>query len=272
MSNIKMIVSDLDDTFLNDNSKVPEKNRAALEIMREKNVRFVLASGRSHISLDPFVKSLGLKREGEYGIAIQGGIIYKTLDLSFVDTAMLPRDLMLKITGNVLEHPASEKIDILVYDPQSVLHSCKDSAGFKEYFTFTKIPHKLINTFDDFETDALKILLKGKNEDLKQIEAHMKQYLDDSYNMFYSKDIYLEFTQKNATKGKAAKRLAKILGFGIDEVVAVGDNFNDVSMVDMAGVGVAVSNGIDFLKDRADYVTTTTNNDGVLWELVNKFL
>ena len=99
-----------------------------------------------------------------------------------------------------------------------------------------------------------KYFLNGFNDRLVKIQKELDGRIG-GLNCFFSSENYLEFTAEEATKGKAMKALADRLGIDIAQTIAMGDSFNDMSMIETAGLGVAVRNAVQPLKDASDYIT-----------------
>ena len=98
---------------------------------------------------------------------------------------------------------------------------------------------------------------------LKKIEETWKNEIGDSMYMTISKPFFLEFMNKEVDKSKSIERLAKILGISMLEVIAIGDSYNDLSMIKAAGLGVAMYNAVDCVKAAANYTTDDNEHDGV---------
>jgi len=263
----KLIVSDLDGTFLDDKSEIPENNRKALKIMMDKGVGFAFASGRSYQSLDYFYDALPLKGRGVCGISFNGSVIYEIDTFKRIRTVLLNNGVMRDLVSKM--RPFLK--DIYVYDGEGALYCEYETETFIAYAVRSRIPY-VIGSLDEIKSDVIKILLMDSPEVLTSVHDHFLNIVPGVCNMFPSSKKMLEFTDLNATKGKALKYLGAHHGIDISEIIAVGDNYNDESMVIEAGLGIVTANGEDSLKKRAGYVTKASNNDGALMEIVEKYL
>ena len=263
----KLIVSDLDGTFLNNRSEIPEANREAVRLMTEKGVGFALASGRSYHSLDRFYDYLSLKGRGICGISFNGAVTYEVDNLRQLKKILMKNETMRYLVAEM--RPFLK--DIYVYDADGVLYCEYETETYSGYHTRSRVPNA-IKSFDDIDSDIIKILLLDDYSVLSPVYEHLKDIVPGLCNMFFSSKRMLEFTELSATKGSALIFLSSHLGIGMDEIIAVGDNFNDESMISAAGLGVVTANGEESLKTGAGYVTLADNNDGALLEIVENFL
>ena len=263
----KLVVSDLDGTFLNDKSEIPEKNLEAVRLMNERGVIFALASGRSYHSLDKFYDALALKGRGICGIAFNGAVTYEIDTLRQLKKVLLNNADMRRLVAEM--RPFLK--DIYVYDADGTLYCEHETELYSGYYTRSRVPHG-IKRFDDIETDVIKILLIEDNAVVTKAYEHMKAIVPGVCNMFFSSKRMLEFTEPSATKGNALRFLSERLNIDISETIAVGDNFNDESMIRAAGLGVVTANAEEDMKMYAGYVTKADNNAGALLEVAEMFL
>jgi len=263
----KLVVTDLDGTFLDDGSRIPPKNRDAVKLMDEKGVAFCLASGRSYHSLEYFYDELSLIGRGICGIAFNGAIVYEVDTRRRLRTAALSNKLMRRIVRE--SRPLTQ--DVYVYDIDGVLYSEYETEIYRGYYTRSGLP-KGIRDLDEIDNDVIKVLLMGDHGMLSDAYARLEGVIRGECNMIFSSRRMLEFTGRDATKGCALKFLGEHLSIDISEIIAVGDNYNDESMILNAGLGIVTANAEESLKAKASYVTRATNNDGALMEIVETFL
>ena len=264
----KLIVSDLDGTFLTDKTEIPEKNIEAVRIINKKGVGFSFASGRSYHSLDYFYNALSLKGQGVCGISFNGAVVYEVDTLNAISKTLMDNATMLKLLN--IMRPLLK--DIYVYGYDGMLYSEHETTNYTGYATRSRVPYKIINNLEEVTGDIIKVLLIQEHEVLAKVHDTIKDFVPGRCNMFFSSKRMLEFTGLNATKGNALKFLSEYLKIDIKDIIAVGDNFNDESMVKEAGLGIVTANAVDSLKNCAGYVTNATNNDGAIMEIAEKFL
>ena len=136
----------------------------------------------------------------------------------------------------------------------------------------TKMPHRVVKSFKEYvNCGAVKCMLLADPTYLKEVEKELKKEYGDKYSIAISKPFFLEVTKLGIDKGVAIKKLAENLKISIDEVIAVGDSFNDLPMLKVAGLSVAVDNANEEIKKQVDFITKS-NNDGGMAYLIEKFI
>ena len=121
------------------------------------------------------------------------------------------------------------------------------------------------------EEDIVKVMMIDPQEKLDEAIKKLPKYLYDKYSVFKSAPYFLEFTNKEVDKGKGLKKLGEYLGIKQEEMIACGDAGNDISMIKYAGLGVAMKNATDDVKEVSDYITLSNDEDGIA-HIVNKFI
>ena len=120
--------------------------------------------------------------------------------------------------------------------------------------------------------DIVKVLYVNTDYGyLRQIEEDLKDITGDM-DVSYSSNRYIEFNQKGVNKGSGLLTLAKLLGIRQEETIAIGDNFNDLSMILAAGLGVGVQNTVEDMKPLCDVITEATNNEGAVAEVIERYI
>ena len=133
----------------------------------------------------------------------------------------------------------------------------------RKYKAIAKVPIFFINLPGDIKEDPSKIVLIGESEELDQVQKELDSRYSSQINTTKSKPFFLEISHPLATKGIALKELAQSLDIKQEEVIAIGDNLNDLDMIAYAGCGVAVGNAVAELKAIANFITANNEDDGV---------
>ena len=265
----KLILCDLDATLLDDNKNMPYKNIAAIKKAVESGCHFVLSSGRSNMSLNNFNKTIGLDKKGCYCIGYNGGIIYEADTLKVLSEHLLKGCIAVKAIKLCRKY----NVDLMVYYNERLYYE-KPSERIDTYAARSKL---IPICLDDLESicinDVSKVIIIGRNSILCEIEKEVYSTgLDKDMTTFFSASDLYEFNPLNIDKGTALEELSEILSINKEDIIAIGDNMNDISMVKKAGLGVAVRNGTDEIKKEADYITEKTNNEGAVAEVIEKFV
>jgi hypothetical protein len=266
----KILFTDLDGTLLNDHGQISAANREAVALAQAKGKQVVLCSGRSWRSLALFDEELGLNKPGNHGVSFNGGAVYHyTPDgMGFLLQQSLENALGLQIVKALKAFDA----DILVYAGKELLAE-NESAEMQHYSQHIKIPAIVVEDFAKLNTDFVKILARGENQTLKHIEREMNRRFDPARcNIVFSSDILLEFSPPNGHKGFGVHFLAKHLGIPMQSVIALGDEANDITMLQAAGLGVAVANAVPGAKAAADITLPYSNHQDALSHVIHTYL
>ncbi len=262
-----MIFLDMDDTLLKSDLTISKKNEEAIRAAVDRGIHVVLCTGRAIYSIQKYITALGLDRQEGYAICLNGSTIYSTKTGS-----LLMEKLFYKNTyRSVLEAAHEYDIDIQCYhDKDFYLEKITDTT-----FRYSEKMNAAVQLVEDMlsmDCGLSKILLNGEHEKLVKLRDTINGTIEGHMNCFFSKPEFLEFTPTGATKGETMVHLASSLGIDADELIAVGDSFNDIHMIEMAGLGVAVQNAADDIKRAADYITQRDNENDAIAEVIYKFI
>lgn len=263
----KMIVLDLDDTLLRDDHSISDRTKEALMKAQEQGVKVVLASGRPTFGMLPIADELSLAQYGSFILSFNGGKIinYKTKEELFSST------LPLTAVKKLYELSQREGVDIHTYVGNEIITEVDNPYTTIES-QLTKLPIKLVNNFvDGVKEEVVKALMVGEPDKMKIVEAKLQVELAEDFSVMRSKPFFLEFTEKGVTKGTSLNHLIQECGIKREEVIAIGDSYNDQEMIEFAGLGVAMGNAPDDIKAIADHITDTNMNDGVA-KVVEEFV
>ena len=264
----KLLVTDIDDTLLTTDKRITDKVKDALYLAQEKGVTVAIASGRLPIGVRPFAEELRIPERGGCYLAFNGGLILDGQGNI--------------LHSDVLEHRYLEAVYTALrpYDVTVLVHThdkiFTDNNQNSYAYTEPEALHQPLHLLDDLLTDVdwdlHKILIAGEPELLKEVEPVLKAQFGTKLDIFLSAPWFLDVMPKGVNKGRGVRYLAARLGITMDEVIACGDSYNDLSMVQAAGLGVAMHNAEDGLKAAADYITERDcDHDGIA-EVVEKFI
>ncbi|MBL1226918.1 Cof-type HAD-IIB family hydrolase [Enterococcus sp. BWR-S5] len=266
---IKAIVLDIDGTLLNDEKEISAKTKQALINAQEQGIKVILASGRPTTGMQKHVKELQLDKYEGFIVSFNGACVIdcKTDEMLF-NQAMSVED-----SKAILEHlkqfdvkPMIDKEDYLyvndVFD--NIVTLPTGEFNIIEYesrggnFKLCEIDD--LAAFVDFPLN--KILIAGDPDYLQEHHVAMKAPFEGSLNAMFTAPVYFEFTDKGIDKAKALDSVLPNFGIHAEEVISFGDGHNDRSIIEYAGVGVAMANAVDDLK-AADEITLSNNEDGI---------
>lgn len=267
---IKLIVTDLDGTFLNSNHvTIPQENIEAFKRAHDMGIKVAIASGRTKILTDYLIEQLPFL---DYLITSNGAVTYDLHTGKVVCSTLLSNSQSVEIF-NILD---GYGLPYEIYFDGDCYMNSQSYAMFDEEHV---APHifKLLSNFIK-EVPSLESLLDGKGiEKLNILSLTSEQRLEleekiaktgdvafaSSFPMSAGANGNLEMTDINATKGFAIKELASALGIGKENVMCFGDGENDCSMLSFADYSFAMANGSDYAKSTAKYMADTNDNGGV---------
>lgn len=264
----KLIVTDMDGTLLGSNHQVTDENKLALKKALEKGINVAVATGRMFDSAKSHTSFLGNKMPI---ISCNGALIQEAETGEVIYSNKMDSNVCLDII-NILE-----KHNVFYQCCTSDTLMCKYN---KEYLEKYKDIHdsmaKEINIVikDDFtkdvlENDILKLIVSEENngELLEKLKKDISKVADLEITSSWFNNI--EIMNKDVNKGNAVSHIAKYLGIDKKDIIAFGDNYNDVSMLEYVGMGVAMGNADDFIKEKANYITSINDESGVAKALYN---
>ena len=263
----KIIVLDLDGTLTNRDKIITPRTKEALMNAQEAGNVVVLASGRPTAGVEPLARELELSRFGSYILSYNGGEIINWETQEMVYENVLPNE----VVPVLYECARTHQLSILTYDGAEIItENSQDPYVLKEAF-LNKMAVRETNDFlTDITLPVAKCLIVGDADKLIPLEAELCLRLQGRINVFRSEPYFLELVPQGIDKALSLAVLLKEIGVAREEVIAIGDGYNDLSMIRFAGLGIAMGNAQEPVKKAADYITLSNEEDGVA-EAIKKF-
>ena len=268
----RLLFLDLDGTLLNDQKEITPLNRQALEQALARGHGVVIATGRPLKSAKDLAGRLGLDKPGCMMIASNGAILYDWGKNDAIFSCTMPIPTVRKLFAEANRR----NLHIQTYEGELVLVEprCEDEA-LEWYCARIGMDYRVIrDAATDVVQEPVKCLMINYYDqtDLQGMQQWIGENLAQEADCFFSCKEYLEIVVKDMNKGNAVRRLCQLMGVDIANAVAVGDAANDLSMIQAAGIGVAMANGTDEVKAAADYITCNDNNHDGIAEVIEQFL
>lgn len=268
----KILFLDLDGTLLNDQKDCTEKNRRAMERAIARGHRLVITSGRPLKSALLQAERLGLAGEGCYVIAYNGAVLYDCSHRKEIFRKALPLEAVYRI----FDEANRRRVHIQTYRGENVIvEPGNDNETVRRYCSLAGMSFQVVEDIRRALAEPPVKALLIDFQDRNSIEA-MKQWIcaqmQGSVDCCFSSQSYLEVVPAGVNKGCAVTTLCQKLGIAVRNAVAVGDEANDISMLQAAGVGVAMQNAAPEVKAAADYITERDNNQDGIEEVIERFL
>lgn len=263
--NVDLIALDLDDTLLRSDLTISEANKRALAKARASGLFLVLASGRNVHSMRGYAEELGLVGPGDYMICSNGAEIIHSASGRLLDERRLDSSLCREVSAAIEERGFPWQI----YEEGMILVSEPNCWAIQDS-RLTGQPTILIEDREEFFARGLtKFVVPGAPERISALVGDLSSLLGDRAIVLTSKPYFLEVLAPGADKGSALVRLAEMLGLPIARTMAIGDAMNDLGMVRAAGFGCAPANAIPEVKAAARYISSRTNEDDAVADLVD---
>ena len=265
-TNYKMLVLDLDDTLLREDYSISARNKDLLFEAQNRGVKVVLASGRPTPAMLQFAEELQLAHYDSYLISFNGAVVtsMKTNEVLF------EKSLTMQQVHSLYDFSIDNKVHIITYSEKGVV-----SETHSEYIdvelNLTGIPHHKVPSFkEEVTSSSVKCIMLEHPDYLKTVEVKLKAERQD-LSVSRSKPFFLEVMPQGIDKAASIDFLANKLGIQREEIIAVGNAGNDLTMVQYAGLGVWVDNVADELRHEADVIVASNEDDGVA-EVVERFI
>lgn len=259
---IKMITTDIDGTLLNNNKQITTHTKEILQAARRQGVYIVLCSGRPLVGVEQYLAELGLDSADDYVITFNGAQVQRsTCSGSLISNLLTGKDFQvldklahdLGVRGQAVTPDGNIYVTTPDVSPVSVMDSY-----------FTKMPlHVRPNATSAGISCLAKYMWADAPQILTEALVSLPEKIRDKYYSVHSEEWFFEFMHPLASKGQAMVELAAKLKIKPSEIMAAGDQNNDLTMISAAGLGVAMGNANPLVKKEAQVVTTDNEHDGL---------
>lgn len=252
-----IICTDLDGTLLKNDKTISKNNLSAIEYFKEEGGIFTFVTGRVPTIVTDIYETVN--PNAPFG-CINGGGLYDHRKQEYLWKGVLP-DSALELAEFVDKNLPQIGIQVNTFD---TIYFCKENSAMARFREITKTPN-ITCSYKNINEPVSKILFGDENE--KNINA-LAELLDshpmaDNFDFIRSEETLYEILPKGINKGTAVTKLTQILGKDIRKTIAVGDYNNDISMLNAAKVGIAVSNAVPEVKAVADYITVSNEEHAI---------
>lgn len=257
----KLIAVDIDGTLINSDYKITERTKKALIQAQKGGHKLVISSGRSPSGIEGYAYELEMDKYESY-ISAQNGTI--VVDMKTKER-VIEHFLEIDLVREILSYSEDIGIDYMIFRGKQVYSNKMETYKLAEVIEKNQDSEVVLDE-DLAKNIAFRphnILLAQDENTISKPAKKLSERFGDQTSQMYSETYYYEIMPKDVSKGYALLEIAEYLGIDKENIIAFGDQGNDMSMIQMAGVGVAMGNAIDSLKDAADYITLTNNEDGI---------
>ena len=270
----KLFVADMDGTLLSDDKKLSDKNLQSIKKLQDFGIKFAVATGRHDSMIKSYLKHLDLHVPV---ISCNGAMVREP----FSDQVFLSETLPKEHSLQVIDICKERNIDFHIYGHESIFgeelnhkmlyyHNLNKSLPSEERTKLVKVADCKDLVKNEPEPLYKFLIISEKNNDLRDIMDGLDRI--EGLTACLSMPTLCDVMKKGVTKAYALHKLSESLGIKRNEIVAIGDQFNDIDLIEYAGLGIAVANAEDALKEKADRVTNSNNNEDAVSEAIESFL
>lgn len=256
----RIIALDLDGTLTNHDKVVTPRTRQALLKAQDQGAIIVLASGRPTYGIVPVAECLELDKRGGYILSYNGGNIVNAQTGEKLFSQFLPDDVIPILYQYAKEHRHA----LLGYVGNEIITEMPDDTYVKEESRINKMNIRQVDDLTDaLEPHPTKLLMTGEPSDMIKAENELEEILEGKMDIFRSAPFFLELVPKGIDKAQSLLRLLGKINLTPADLMAFGDGYNDLSMLKLAGMGVAMANAAPEVRAEADCVTLSNEEDGI---------
>lgn len=265
---IKVLVLDIDGTLTNSQKEITPETKRGLLMIQERGHKVILASGRPTPGLKRFIEELQLEKYGGYCLSFNGGKIINCRTGEVVFQKTLPQQVI-----PVLYRFAKKKdCGMITYFGEQIILGTRMDEYIALESRINGMPVKRVDNFVKYvDFDVNKCLMSAAPEQAEIYEKELQVKYGDILSVYRSEPFFIELMPKNVDKASALDRMLSSVGLTRENAICCGDGFNDITMLEYAGVGVAMANAQEPVKEAADFITDSNDDNGIV-TVIEKFV
>ena len=266
----RILFLDLDGTTLSDDKSMPDENIKAINDVLDAGHIVAINTGRGIHSTMMILDEFGFSHENIYLICFQGNLIYHPADDRILYSDGIARSDGIEILRDLNDHG----IHAHTYGDAGII-SVLDNDNLREYMRITHEKTVFLSSWENMEESVIPKVIAIDYSDHERLEAYRREFTaasDGRFECFFSSPMYLEFTRRGIDKGVGVREFTRLMGADLSETIGIGDEENDVPMIEASGIGIAVKNAVSPALEAAGYVTERDNNHGAVAEAIKKYL
>ncbi|MDI3548332.1 MAG: hypothetical protein PWR10_1984 [Halanaerobiales bacterium] len=265
----KLVAIDLDDTLLDRDQGLSPEAISTVRLLEDSGVKVIIATGRMLVSAMPYIKELGLSGPM---ITYNGAYVKNISD----GTLLFHQPIRMDLAREIIDYALENDLHINIYQDDQ-LYVAERNRESRYYEKTSGVMARVVGSLQEFiDRDVIKLLIVELDWQRKRYYMDLlKEKFSSRVTVTESKKAYIEFMAPGVSKGRALRKVAENLGIKREEVIAIGDSWNDLEMIEWAGLGIVMEGSPEELKKEADLVALPPDRDGVplvLKEIFGKIL
>lgn len=266
--NEKVLVLDIDGTLTNSNKEITDNTRQAIIDVQERGHIVMLASGRPTPGMKRYAAELELEKYGGYLLSFNGGRIVNCRTGEIVYQRILPP----QVIPGLYRFACDNDCGILTYFGDNIILGTRTDDYVALESRINGMPVKQVDNFLEFvDFDVNKCLMTAPPEKAEQFVKILQERYEGRLSIYRSEPFFIEIMPLNVDKATSLDRMLETVGMTRENAICCGDGFNDLTMIEYAGVGVAMANAQPAVKEAADYITASNDEDGIV-QVIDEFI
>lgn len=264
----KVLVLDIDGTLTNSKKEITPATKQAIQGIMEQGHKVILASGRPTPGMRRYEDELELKKYGGYLLSFNGGRIVECSTGEIV----YQRIISSAIATELYDFAKENGCGLITYEKEDIISAFEPDEYVQLESRINGMNIRVVENFTEYVNfDVNKFLLTAPVEIAPELEKLLQEKYQDTMSIYRSEPFFIEVMPMNVDKASSLDGMLETIGRIKENVICCGDGFNDISMMKYAGVGVAMGNAQPAVKEAADYITATNDEDGLV-EVIEKFI
>lgn len=264
----KVLVLDIDGTLTNSKKEITAATKAAILGVLERGHKVILASGRPTPGMRRYEEELELEKNGGYLLSFNGGRIIECRSGEVVYQRTLPATIIPRLYSFAKKNGCG----LVTYFGDGILSAFEPDQYVELESKINGMPVRVVEDFVDFvDFEVNKCLLTADVDRAPELEKQLQEKYGDIVSVYRSEPFFIEVMPKNVDKATSLDRMLQSIGLTREDAICCGDGYNDISMIQYAGMGVAMGNAQPAVKEAADYITASNDEDGLV-QVMDKFM
>lgn len=263
----KALILDIDGTLTNSEKEITSATKEAIQELMCRGHKVILASGRPTPGMRRYEEELELEKYGGYLLSFNGARIVDCTTGEVIYQKILPQTLI----PGLYRFAEKQGCGLITYLGSEVISAFRADEYIALEARINGLPIREVSNFPDFVDFAVnKCLMTAEPEKAAVFEKQLVEKYGEYASIYRSEPFFIEIMSQKVDKASSLDKILPVLGIAREDTVCCGDGFNDISMIAYAGVGVAMGNAQQAVKDAADYITATNDEDGLV-QVIEKF-